>query len=164
MSDISTGAKSGVLAGLLFGIIDGISAYYIILAEKATVIASLPSDPSFSQEQLFQVALDGTVALFIIGGIILGAIVGAIFGWAYLKVPGKTPIRRGLIFGIILWFAIAIVEVLVDSGAIAADLLGLLIIDFLGALLYGFVMGIIFNHYKKREKEREDPLAEFMNQ
>lgn len=99
----------------------------------------------------------GLFMAFLIGlGVVVcgfvGVILGAVFGWAYEKIPGKTWLRKGIIFGGFFW----IILILGGLGtAIQPNLTPLEIlrdgrIALAYSLAFGVLLAIFYNKYKVR--------------
>ena len=110
MWKVGTGAKAGAVAGLAYGILDGILAMATLIIFKADVMNELSKEASAESAHgitvtaaaLYSLTLNLAVAGGIIGGLIIGIILGIIFAYVHNKIPGKNMIVKGEVFGIIL--------------------------------------------------------------
>ncbi len=155
MGRIGTGAKAGLVSGVVYGAISSITTYIMVLFAKEEIISaireSLPQDFPITAEQLFEFALIFSPIFVVIVGVVAGVILGVIYAWGYEKVPGGNSIFKGLVFGIILW---VIIDVLLRLGNIqygttyfALSLAWSLVI----ALIFGALLGIFYDKFTPKE-------------
>lgn len=151
MGRAGTGAKAGVVSGVVYGAVSAVSTYVSMVAMKDQVMSAiekgLPPDPSITAEQVYEfVLLFGAVFMVIIG-VVVGVILGAVYGWAYEKIPGGNSVYKGLIIGVIFW---VIFDVLLGIGSLqygsfytTLNLVWSLVIS----LVFGALLGIFYNNF-----------------
>lgn len=135
MNSAGTGAKAGTVAGVVYGLIDAVFGVLSLVIFKPEIMSALSrllaqnnAAGLFSAGSLYSIALVTTPVASFVGGIIIGLILGTIFGAFFDKIPGGSELRKGLIFGAILWL-------IFDLGIGALTLLEY------GALAYAFDLG-----------------------
>jgi|SRR3984957_18367504 len=153
MGSASNGAKAGVVAGVAYGILLSIVSYFTLLSIKSSVISvlsqNLPPSSPFTPEQLFGIALLLTPVIVAVGGVIGGLILGAIYGKLIEKIPGRSPVMKGIIFGAVLWL---LVSVLGGYGNIQYGLEYYLVqvgTGLAGALLFGVLLGYFYGRFTR---------------
>jgi hypothetical protein len=147
------GAKAGLVAGIPYGIILAIASYFTTLALKQVIIQALtndiPSNSPFTPRQLYGIALLVDPIVVTIGGVLGGLVLGAIYGWAFPRLPGGRPVVKGIIFGMILW---VLLSVLGGLGNIQYSL-GYYFVQVgvgLGAsLIFGWLLGYFYGRFSR---------------
>ena len=116
------GIKSGLVAGIIYGILDSVFSILLVISFRAQVIAALgryiAQNPAFFQNisatDLYNLSISLIPLLALIGGILLGLIFGAAFGYAYDRIPGGRPFLKGIVFGLSLWIVLNVLIGLID--------------------------------------------------
>ena len=152
----STGAKAGAVAGIIYGIILSVLTEVILFVEKSTVMAALAIYAKEFSSSIITLTASGLynsevviepVAL-IIEGIIGGLILGAIFGMAVHKLPGRNDKVKGIGFGIILW---VLFDVLLGLGNRAefgnTYFLLTVVAGLVAVIIYGYLLGLLFGKW-----------------
>jgi hypothetical protein len=150
-----TGAKAGVVSGVVYGAMSAVFAYIsssMIKEEMMTVIEeTLPPDSLVTAEQLYEFTLIFGAVFAVVIGVVAGVILGVVYGWGYEKVPGGNSIYKGLVFGIILWI---IIDVLLGLGNLeygttyfALSLAWGLVIS----LIFGALLGVFYDKFTPKE-------------
>ncbi|MGI0080589.1 MAG: DUF6789 family protein, partial [Nitrososphaerales archaeon] len=155
------GAKAGVVAGLVWGVIVAALLAALLTTFKTDVLSGISTVPgvNMTAEQLYTITLEfgvgSSIALGIIGGMILGAIFAAVYT-VYLK---SSSVRtRGVVFGIILWF----VDLAFNGGGGSASGMEYFAISIAGylvaSLAYGYLLGYFFERFAPRgEPSLQEP-------
>jgi len=152
---IGTGAKAGVVSGIVYGAISAVFAYIsspMIKEQMMAVIEeTLPPNSLVTTEQIYEFLLIFGAVVTVIVGVVTGVILGVVYGWGYEKFPGGNSIYKGLVFGIILW---VIVDVLLGLGNLqygttyfALSLAWGLVI----ALIFGALLGVFYDKFTPKE-------------
>lgn len=166
MSRVSYGAKSGIVAGLFYGIIEGVMGYFSVASQKPVVMAlisrTVPPGSPFTSQQLFQAALYGTVVIYIIAGLLIGTFLGVIFALIHGSTPGRSSIMKGMVFGIIIWMIVDTIVILVNFSLGAVYILITLVINLATSMLYGYILGARFSRYMKKERTIDDEIADLL--
>lgn len=140
MGKAGTGAKAGVVSGVVYGAISAVSTYVTMTMMKEQIMLimeeALPPDLPITAEQLYNMTVLLGAIMVVILGVVVGVILGAVYGWAYEKIPGRKSIYKGLIFGVILWI---IFNVLLGLGNLQYGT-----IYFISNLAWGLVVSLIF--------------------
>lgn len=171
MSNATTGLKAGVVAGLLYGIIDGIFAYLGLTIFKSVVMAALQKEAAtesallhvtITAQTLYNGAVAVSLVVAIVVGIIGGLILGAIFGALYNKIPGKSGPVKGLVFGFILWILLNVLFGLPNIGTynLTYYLFGIGG-GIIAALVYGYLIGTLFGKWTVVPQKQEEELQTF---
>lgn len=166
MSKVSYGAKAGLVAGLFYGIVEGVLGYFSVVSQKTAVMAlinkSIPAGSSITPQQLYQAALYGTVLIFILAGLLIGTFLGVIFAMINESTPGKSNVRKGLVFGLLIWIILDTI-VLAVNYSLGISYIGVtLITNLITSMIYGYVLGLIFGRYRKKDRTMEDEIMEML--
>ncbi|MDA4122751.1 MAG: hypothetical protein OK456_06180 [Thaumarchaeota archaeon] len=161
MGSSGDGAKAGLVAGIPYGIVEAIIVYLSLVSSKAsieTAIAkSIPPNSGLTANQLYSITLLIAPAVVVIFGVIGGLILGAIYGWKYEKIPGKTSMVKGLVLAGILWVLLSVLGGLgnlQDGAGVYLTQVG----TGLGtALLFGFVLAYFYDRFVAAEKVMMGP-------
>ena len=160
MGRIGTGAKAGLVSGVVYGAMSAVFAYISLLMIKEQMMVvieeTLLPDSLVTAEQIYEFLLIFGAVFVVIVGVVTGVILGVVYGWAYEKIPGGNSIYKGLVFGIILW---AIIDVLLGIGNVQYDTTyfvlslawGLVI-----ALIFGALLGIFYDKFTPKELANEN--------
>jgi uncharacterized protein DUF6789 len=148
------GAKAGVVAGIAYGIILAIVSYFTLISIKSSVISaisrSLPSNTPFTPEELFGIALLLTPVIVVIVGVIGGVILGAIYGKLIERIPGGSPVIKGIIFGAILWVLVSVLGGLGNLSQYGVEYYLVQIgAGLAGALLFGVLLGYFYGRFMR---------------
>lgn len=151
---MGTGAKAGIVAGIAYGVILAVVSYFTLLSIKSTVIAAitkaLPANSQFTPDQLFNIALDVAPIFVVIVGVVGGLILGAIYGKVLERIPGKSPVMKGVIFGLVLWFLASVLGGLGNYGQYGAEYyLSQVGSGLVGALVFGVLLGYFYGRFSR---------------
>ena len=160
MGNAGNGAKAGLVAGIAYGLVLGIISYFTLLSIKSTVLAdiakSLPSSTSFTPDQIFDIAVVIAPVVVVIVGIIGGLILGAIYGKLLERIPGGSPIRKGVMFGLVLWLLASVLLGLGNLSRYGAEYyLSNVVTGLVGALLFGVLLGYFYARFMKPKETYE---------
>ena len=164
MGNGGIGAKAGLIAGPLYGIISGIGSYALLIVYKAQEMKYLAASITSAEKSLgitaatlYSIQLETAIIGGIIGGLIIGLILGFIFGHIYKKLPGRSDILKGVSFGIILWLIFN-----VGIGSFNIKALGITYyissvgIGIIGVIVYGYLLGYFFGKWNGDAVEHLD--------
>jgi F0F1-type ATP synthase assembly protein I len=157
MGSTGNGAKAGLVAGVAYGIVLGIVSYFTLLSIKSTVLADITtslnntkSAVNFTPDQVYNIALIVAPVFVIIVGVIGGLILGAIYGKLLERIPGGTPLIKGVIFGIVLWLLASVLLGLGNLGEYGAEYyLTNVGTGLAGALIFGVLLGYFYGRFTK---------------
>ncbi|GEM_PF-1718348 len=160
MGKYGNGAKGGLLGGFAYGIISAIVTDATLVLYKSNVlsllkteIGSLPSNPlNLTPEGMFSMMLVVAPIVLIISGLIVGVILGLIFAAVHNSLPSKDYRIKGVIFGIIIWVILDLLLGLYNRGYGAGVYYITLAVEFGASLLYGYILGRLFNRWETRDK------------
>ncbi|MGQ9469908.1 MAG: DUF6789 family protein [Nitrososphaerales archaeon] len=148
MGKVVTSIKAGVVSGAIYGIILAPFTYFTLILFKEefmSVFASLP--PSITPEQAYNIVLlIGPILVFIMG-IILGLLSGIVYGWAYDKIPGRTSIIKGIVFGLILWLIFSVIIGLGNLQYGVTYYLYGLGEGLVSSLIFGLLLGFFYKRF-----------------
>jgi len=152
---VGTGAKAGVVSGVVYGAFSAVFAYISSSMIKEQMMAfieeTLPPNSLVTVEQVYEFLLIFGAVFTVIIGVVTGVIIGAIYGWGYEKIPVGNSIYKGLIFGIILW---VIIDVLLGFGNLqyGTTYFALsLAWDLVIALVFGALLGVFYDKFTPKE-------------
>lgn len=159
MSRALNGIKSGLVSGIVYGILDSVFTIMLVLNFRGQVMASLASyislNPSVfanvTASDLFNLSLAVIPLISMIGGVLLGIVIGAVFGYAYRRIPGKAPWLKGLVFGLVIWAILNVLIGLIDVSEFGlyyylSNIAG----GLASALSYGYILGGLFGYLERR--------------
>ncbi|MHB1470312.1 MAG: DUF6789 family protein [Thermoplasmataceae archaeon] len=152
----STGAKAGVVAGIAYGILGAIFTLVILIVDKSAIIAALDAYASTlsslglktSGSALYSTELLTAPVGAVIEGIVGGIILGAIFGLAVHKIPGRNDKVKGMVFGFILWFIFTVLMGLFSRTEFGNTYYLLTVLTGLvSVVVYGYILGALFGKW-----------------
>jgi hypothetical protein len=153
LGSTSIGAKAGVIAGILYGIVLAVLSYVTLVIDKSQIISaltkSLPANSPFTAEQLYGIALELGPITAAGEGLIGGLIVGAIYGRVFERIPGKTSVIKGVLVGVVLWSFIGVFGSVGNLQYGAGIYLRGVGVDLLSALLFGVLLGYFFGRFSR---------------
>ncbi|OLD02891.1 hypothetical protein AUG19_07000 [archaeon 13_1_20CM_2_54_9] len=156
MAEYGRGAKAGVVAGLVCGVILAIGYYALFTLVQDTVRQAiqdaLPVGSVITVDQALAAALVLLVVGTFVGTIVVGAILGLVFAAAHNKyMQSKSLAMRGIVFGVILW----IIGILSNIGSFSygATYIGLsVLIGLIASLVYGYLLGTFFGRFGPKQQ------------
>ena len=155
MGRTGTGAKAGVVSGVVYGAMSAITTYITVLSIKEEIISAiregLPLDSPFTAEQLFESALIILPIFVILLGLVVGIILGLIYGWGYEKIPGGNSIYKGLVVGVIFW---VIFFVLLGLGSLQYGTTYAVVSlawNLVVSLIFGALLGVFYDKFTPKE-------------
>lgn len=151
--------KTGVVAGIIYGILQGIVTMlsYVFYREQIIEIirSSIPSNIEIpmTMEQLADIGMMTAIPGSIIGGIIAGLIFAFIFSLMYSELIGKNSKRKGLFLAILLLIGIIIGELALQGvvGGLFLFQTKFIMLTPLNAvffLVFGYVIGIFYDKFE----------------
>ncbi len=160
MGSTGNGAKAGLVAGVAYGIVLGIVSYFTLVSIKSTVITditnSLPANSTFTPDQVYNIALLIAPVFVIIVGVIGGLILGAIYGKLLERIPGGSPVIKGIIFGLVLWLLSSVIGGLGNLGEYGLEYyLANLGTGLVGALIFGVLLGYFYGRFIRPKETYE---------
>jgi len=140
------GFIAGVIGGIAMNIVSYIS-YYLNIANLRFV--DWPS--------IFVTGQSATNALLVLFSLLVQLIFAGFLGivFAYLISKLVTSINyvfKGLLFGVLSWFAIYSLTYIANVPKLTPLTMGTAVTDFMGALVFGFVLAETLNRFDTREK------------
>ena len=155
MGRLGTGAKAGLVSGVVYGAMSAVFAYISspMIKEQMMVVIeeTLLPDSLVTAEQIYEFALIFGAVFAVIVGVVAGVILGAVYGWGYEKVPGGNSIYKGLVLGIILWI---IIDVLLGIGNVQYDITYFVLSlawSLIIALVFGALLGVFYDKFTPKE-------------
>jgi len=152
---LGTGAKAGLVSGVVYGAMSAVFAYISspMIKEQMMVVIeeTLLPDSLVTAEQIYEFALIFGAVFAVIVGVVAGVILGAVYGWGYEKVPGGNSIYKGLVLGIILWI---IIDVLLGIGNVQYDITYFVLSlawSLVIALVFGALLGVFYDKFTPKE-------------
>ncbi|KXA90004.1 hypothetical protein AKJ61_01610 [candidate division MSBL1 archaeon SCGC-AAA259B11] len=111
MADLVRGVKAGVLSGVIFG-----PASLLLIIPLTHSFSGLISIGQFFPLPPYEIGfLVGQITKGAVLYVGIGGVLGFVFAALYGKLLGETPVKKGIIFSVVLWFAIYIAAVLFFS-------------------------------------------------
>lgn len=146
MGKATTGAKAGLLSGLVYSTINAALAYYSILRLKEFIISTIEENlpPNTPVEDAYNLALMMAPIGTFIFGLLLAMIIGTMFGVLYERLPGGKGISKGFFIGVALWFISLVLNFrsMQMSGLLFSLISGLIL-----SLIYGVLLGGIYDRF-----------------
>jgi hypothetical protein len=164
--DFSRVLKTGVVAGAIYGVLQGIVSVlsYIFYREQIieTIRASIPSNANIpmTMDQLANIGMVFAVPGSIIGGIIAGIIICFIFSLMYVELLGKDSKRKGVFLSLLILAAVAAGELAypgVIGGIFMVQTRFILLAPLSGAffVVLGFMLGLFYDRFDTKRKAKE---------
>jgi hypothetical protein len=156
MSKITIGAKAGLIAGIVEGILSAPLAYYFILVIKEDMLAgirsSLKEAPiAVSEEQIFNFIITITPIAVVIASILIGLVVGIIYATIQHKLPAESHIAKAITFSLIIWLIFTIPSITLQPTSV--KILNNIWLGIIPVLVYGIVLGLMFQRFLRLESE-----------
>jgi len=156
------GAKSGLVAGIPYGIILAIASYFTTVALKSTIIQALtkdlPSNSPFTPEQLYSITLLIDPIIVTVAGIVGGLILGAIYGWVFPRLPGGRALVKGLIFGIILWVIVSVLAGLGNLQYSPGFYIAQVGVGLAASVIFGWLLGYFYARFSRPKESLAGPM------
>ncbi len=166
MAELGRGAKAGAVAGLIISILAAViglalamTIFYdetVGVAMQAIEESGAPMDMNDFRNMMLVFMVIGSIIGVVITTL-FGAIFGLIYAWLYNRLPGKTPIAKGVVVGLGWWiigtiFGIVLTMALSSiMGSMAQEQMAVAtsstmttintIIDLATKILYGYLLG-----------------------
>ena len=153
MGKVGTGAIAGAIAGLAWGILGDM----VGLISKTLFKIVAGHAASINVAALYNQALNQAIIIRrIIGGLIIGIILVIIFAYAHNKIPGKNMVVKGEVFGLILWIIFGVLIGLIGISFGIVYYLILLLSNIIPLLVFGFILGVLYNKWEIKDKPITD--------
>lgn len=152
----STGAKAGAVAGILYGAVLAVLTEIILYVEKSSIMSALSvyakefssSVITISASSIYNSEVTIAPVGLIIEGIIGGLILGAIFGLAVHRIPGRNDKAKGIAFGIILWLIFDVLLGLLSRSEYGNTYYVLTVVaGLVSVVIYGYILGVLFGKW-----------------
>lgn len=155
------GLKTGVVAGAIYGLLNGFVALAITIVMREELIkqiqaqfARLPYDIPITAEQIYPITVAMSIPGSIMGGLIVGAILGIVFLILYGELMGKDSKRKGLCFSILLIIGTGLAEIAFPGSGlplimIQTSYLVFTPVNILFFLVFGYLLGKFYDRFKK---------------
>lgn len=146
MINLKAGLKSGFLSGIFYGLLTALTTYVFFSMYKESIInainATLPQNSTISASELYETVLRLSPIMNITIGITGGLMLGIIYSAIQEKIPLKSYFVKGLLIGLIAWFAI-------NWSNIAFLLKGdyYIIFGLIIALISGGLLGFLYKQF-----------------
>jgi hypothetical protein len=159
------GLKSGAVAGVFYGILAGVVTVLFMILNKEKVMQGIQAVLSqnaqipIPAEQLYSITLIASLPSSVIGGLLVGAIFGAIFVLMKNELIGKNAKIQGISLAILLFIALGVAELLGPENAIGAffmirfSSLPLVPLSFGAFLCLGYFMGVFWDRFGESRKK-----------
>ena len=155
--------KTGAVAGVIYGILQGIVSVltFVFYREQNIELmrSSIPSNVEIplSMEQLADIGMISAIPGSIIGGIIAGIIVCFIFTLMYNELLGKDSKRKGLFLCILLLIGIGLGELAypgVIGGIFMVQTRYIMLtpLNVVFFLVFGYLLGNFYNKFGQKER------------
>jgi len=139
------GFIAGVIGGIAMNIVSYIS-YNLNIANLRFV--DWPS--------IFVTGQSATNALlvmfFLLVQLVFVGFLGIVFAYLVSKLTSTNYVFKGLLFGVLSWFAIYSLTYIANVPKLTPITMGTAVTDFIGALVYGFVLAETLNRLDTREE------------
>ncbi len=152
MGQVGVGAKSGLLAGSVWGLMSALGFYAIVQVFPDAWTAQLESrfPPGTFPEEFLAFASNLLIVIPLILGIVVGPILGMIFSAIHDKYLKSRRIEyRGILFSLVLWLVYDVLDG-ISSLAFGLDYyLAGAGLGFLDNLVFGFLMGNLYQRFSR---------------
>ncbi len=152
----TTGAKAGAVAGILYGVVLSVLTEIILFVDKSSIMSALSvyakdfstAGITLSASSLYNSEVAIAPVGLIIEGIIGGLILGAIFGLAVHRIPGRNDKVKGVAFGIILWLLFDVLLGFLSRTEYGSTYYVLTVAaGLVSVAIYGYVLGALFGKW-----------------
>lgn len=155
--------KTGAVAGVIYGILQGIVSVLTFVFYREQIIelmrSSIPSNIEIplSMEQLADIGMISAIPGSIIGGIIAGIIVCFIFALMYNELLGKDSKRKGIFLCILLLIGIGLGELAypgVIGGIFMVQTRYIMLtpLNVVFFLVFGYLLGNFYDKFEQKER------------
>lgn len=161
---ISQGLKAGLAAGVVYGLLIGISHLTFQVAcsaDQLTYIAqqiALRNLQNVTAQEIYSTDLVILPIYWGLGALILGVVYGVGFALLYHSIPGSNSRKKGLVLSIPV-FAVGFLMGLPGYGiACTPDFLSLLplILSVPISFAFGYILGIFYDSFGRLSKEERE--------
>lgn len=167
MSKLGNGAKAGAVAGVFYAIVGSVFSIVGLIVLKSEVLDNLSDYAStlsnltgtqITGQSLYDSEFYGGPIGALLESVILGLILGLIFAYIYHRLPGKGGRPKGIVFGVILWLilGVGIGSLSIGAYGISYYLVSYVVGGLAGALVFGFLLGTLFDKWEEGEKQIEE--------
>ncbi len=155
--------KTGAVAGVIYGILQGIVSVLTFVFYREQIIelmrSSIPSNVEIplSMEQLADIGMISAIPGSIIGGIIAGIIVCFIFALMYNELLGKDSKRKGIFLCFLLLIGIGLGELAypgVIGGIFMVQTRYIMLtpLNVVFFLVFGYLLGNFYDKFGQKER------------
>lgn len=164
--DFSRVLKAGAVSGVIYGVLQGIVTVLSYVFYRDQIIeairAALPSNVNipFTVDQLADIGMTYAIPGSVIGGVIAGIIVCVIFSLIYDELLGKDSKRKGVFLCLLILAGIVLGE-LASPGIIGGIFMvqtRYILLAPLSAVFFlvlGYLLGIFYDRFDSKRKGRE---------
>lgn len=140
------GFIAGVIGGIAMNILNYIS-YYLNIADLRFLDWPSIFVTGHSATNAFSVMFFLLVQLIFVG------FLGIVFAYLISKLMTSTNyVFKGLLFGVLSWFAIYSLTYIANVPKLTPLTMGTAVTDFIGGLVFGFVLAETLNRFDTREE------------
>jgi hypothetical protein len=157
--------KTGAVAGVIYGILQGIVATFSYVFYREQIIeiirSAIPSNAQIpmTMEQLADMGMMFAIPGSIFGGIIAGIIVAFIFSVLYEELMGRDSKKKGIFLAFLLLICIGLGE-LAYAGVLSAMFMvqtKFIMLAPLSAIFFlalGYLTGMFYDKFEDKHKHR----------
>ncbi len=153
MGKVSAGGRAGLFAGLVYAVLEAAVVVTLLIVFKGQVVkvigSKLPSGTGANAVYNSLIVTDAAVG--IVFGIAAGVVLGLAFGAIADRIPGRTALTKGLVFGLVLWLLLHVVADYFGNWRYGATFYAVDIgLGLATSLVYGALLGMFFDREMRK--------------
>lgn len=149
MGKIRDGAKSGLISGALFAIMEAAVIAFLMLYFKGSILSvmgmGLPTNSALSVNGIYNILVISDVLIGVLFGITLGMVLGIFFGIFSERIPGRNYVTKGIVLGVVLWLVIHVTLDYFENFKYGASFYVVdILLGLITSLVYGGLVATLF--------------------
>lgn len=149
MGKIRDGAKSGLISGALFAIMEAAVIAFLMLNFKSSILRVIemefPSTSALSINGAYNILVTSDVLIGALFGVTLGIALGVFFGIFSEHIPGRSYVTKGIVLGVALWLVIHVTFDYFENFKYGASFYVVdILLGLITSLVYGSLLATLF--------------------
>ncbi len=160
MGKIREGAKSGLISGALFAIMEAAVIAFLMLYFKSSILKVIelefPSTSTLSINGAYNILVTSDVLIGVLFGVTLGVVLGIFFGISSEHIPGRSYVTKGIMLGVVLWLVVHVTLDYFENFKYGASFYAVdIVLGLITSLVYGGMVATFFERNSGIKKSIE---------